>query len=312
MTMRNGVFFIIFLPFMVAAGVLTYCVNEAQHNSTQHRPHRKGNVTHSDTAHLTIAQSSDEPNGQSLYNLTRPHFGKVPYGSEGIIRTCVNPGQIALTFDDGPYFWTELIMDELEKFRFRGTFFVTGNNQLLNRRIDDERTTYPELLRRMHRRGHQIGSHTWTHPHLAGINRTERRREMVYNEMALRNAVGLVPTYMRPPYAEWRDAGMRADLDDLGYHIVMYDVDTKDFLHNAGDRIEDSIDVFNAAVAEGGQGSYVVLCHDIREWTAKSLVPAMLKTIVERGYEAVTVGECLNDPPEFWYRDPGSERDRGE
>ncbi|KAI2609155.1 carbohydrate esterase family 4 protein [Hypoxylon sp. NC1633] len=236
--------------------------------------------------------------------MTRPHVGHVPYGGSGIIRTCANPGQVALTFDDGPWVWTERIMDELEKYRSRGTFFITGHNLLLGRKIDDDETVYPELLRDMRKRGHQIGSHTWTHQHLGKISHAARVHEMVYNEMALRNVLGVVPTYMRPPYAEWRDRDVRADLDDLGYHIVMYNIDTKDFLHNGRDDIQASIDTFEDAVSKEGDGSYVVLCHDIREWTAKKLVPAMLRTIRERGYEAVTLGECLNDPEEFWYRDP--------
>ncbi|KAI0378728.1 hypothetical protein F5Y04DRAFT_261458 [Hypomontagnella monticulosa] len=156
----------------------------------------------------------------------------------------------------------------------------------------------------MVRRGHQVGSHTWTHPHLDMLSSEERVRQMVWNEMALRNVLGVVPTYMRPPYGEWRDLGVRGDLDRLGYHVVMYDVDTKDYMHNSEDGIKDSIAVFDRAVADGGNGSYIVLCHDIREWTALRLVPAMLRILGERGYRAVTVGECLGDPERFWYRDP--------
>ncbi|KAI2636294.1 carbohydrate esterase family 4 protein [Hypomontagnella submonticulosa] len=236
--------------------------------------------------------------------MPRPHRGSVPYAGDSTIFTCTQPGQVALTFDDGPWHYTARIMDLLERHGARGTFFVTGHNLFLHRRMDDESGPYPDLLRAMVRRGHQVGSHTWTHPHLGAVGSEERVNQMVWNEMALRNVLGVVPTYMRPPYGEWRDASVRRDLDALGYHVVMYDVDTKDYKHNSEESIEDSIAVFESAVREDGNASYIVLCHDIREWTALRLVPAMLRILGERGYRAVTVGECLGDPERLWYRDP--------
>ncbi|KAI1773663.1 carbohydrate esterase family 4 protein [Hypoxylon cercidicola] len=238
--------------------------------------------------------------------MLRDHVGEVQYGGTGIFK-CTNPGQIALTFDDGPWQYTEDIIEQFGKYDFKATFFITGNNLYLGRQIDDERTEYPALLRKMHRRGHQLASHTWTHQHLDIINHTERVKEILYNEMALRNVLGLVPTYMRLPYGGPRRPDVMEDLNDLGYHIIQWNVDTKDYLHNSEDKMRASIAIFDEAIGRDGEGSYIVLCHDIREWTAKLLVPAMLEIIADRGYEAVTVGECLNDPSEFWYRDPENE-----
>ncbi|KAI4868458.1 carbohydrate esterase family 4 protein [Hypoxylon rubiginosum] len=240
--------------------------------------------------------------------MQRDHVGNVPYGGTGIFE-CTNPGQVALTFDDGPWKYTEDIIDELDKYNFKATFFITGNNLFLGRQIDDKQTEWPALLREMHRRGHQLGSHSWTHQHLDRVNHTERVREMVYNEMALRNVLGLVPTYMRLPYGGPRSRDVVDDLDDLGYHVVQWSVDTKDYLHNSEDKIRESLAIFDEAVSREGDGSYIVLCHDIREWTARALVPAMLEMLADRGYEAVTVGECLDDPSEFWYRDPNEKKD---
>ncbi|KAI1401151.1 carbohydrate esterase family 4 protein [Hypoxylon fuscum] len=251
----------------------------------------------------------DEPRGPSLWDMSRDKVGGVPYGGRGIFK-CNNPGQIALTFDDGPWEYTESILEELDKYSFKATFFVVGHNLMLGRHIDDEDTEWPGLLRRMHESGHQLGSHSWTHQHLDRINHTERANELVYNEMALRNVLGLVPTYMRLPYGGPRTQDVMADLADLGYHNIMFNVDTKDFQHDAADEIQTSIDMFDNAVREDGTGSYIVLAHDIKEWTAKKLVPAMLKTLVDRGYKAVTVGKCLNDPPEFWYRDPSKANEK--
>ncbi|KAI1393200.1 carbohydrate esterase family 4 protein [Hypoxylon trugodes] len=227
--------------------------------------------------HKRRRSNDDKPHGASTIDMPRPHVGD---------------------------YWTEQILDHLDKYDARATFFVTGHNLFLDRRIDDEDSQWPGLLRAIHEAGHQLGSHTWTHKHLENITREDVFDEMIFNEMAFRNVLNLVPTYMRPPYGAWRDENVQSDMQALGYHVVMYDVDTKDYKHNDADGIEESIRVFEDAIARNGTGSYITLSHDIRQWTALKLVPAMLKTITERGYKAVTLGECLNDPWVNWYRYP--------
>ncbi|KAI1654538.1 carbohydrate esterase family 4 protein [Daldinia decipiens] len=244
------------------------------------------------------------PDGKPLFNMSRPHVGDVPYGQA--IFACANPGQIALTFDDGPTYWTNHILDQLDGLDIKATFFVTGNNPFLGRRIDKD-SQYADMLNRMQSSGHQIASHTWTHKHLEDIGREGRFKEMVYNEMALRNVMYTPPTYMRPPYGEWRDADEMRDLGALGYHVIMYNIDTKDYKHNTEKDMEVSIGLFKDALREDGNGSYIVLAHDVREWTALKLLPAMIQTMYQRGYRAVTVGECLNDSEFNWYRDPDKE-----
>ncbi|KAI0156670.1 carbohydrate esterase family 4 protein [Hypoxylon sp. FL1284] len=252
---------------------------------------------------IRLTSRSDKPRGPDLFDMPRDRVGNVPYGGPGITE-CANPGQIALTFDDGPWLYTKEVLDELDKYNVKATFFVTGKNRFLNRQIDDESTEWPDMVRDIYGRGHQIGAHTWTHPHMEQINRTERVAEMVYNEMALRNVLGVVPTYMRLPYGGPLSEEVVADVDGLGYHMVQWNVDTKDYSHDSEADISTSIAMFDEAIGRNGTGSYIVLSHDVHEWTAKMLVTAMLDMVAARGYEAVTVGDCLNDPREFWYRSP--------
>ncbi|KAI1134893.1 carbohydrate esterase family 4 protein [Hypoxylon sp. FL0543] len=240
------------------------------------------------------------PDRDSIWDVPRRRLGVVPYGQA--IFTCANPGQVALTFDDGPSYWTIPILDELAQHNAKATFFITGNNLNRGRRINDESTDWPEVIFEMYARGHQLASHTWTHKHLEQIGHRGVFEEMVYNELASYDTFGRVPTYMRPPYGVWRDKEVNEDIDVLGYHIIMYNIDTKDYMHNDRDAIQASVDIFNDAVSEGGNGSYIVLMHDIHKWTALKLLPAVLETIEQRGYKAVTVGECLNDEPDNWYR----------
>ena len=53
----------------------------------------------------------------------------------------------------------------------------------------------------MFNEGHQIASHTWSHADLCAITSAQRKDEIYKLEMAVRNVVGVIPTYMRPPYS---------------------------------------------------------------------------------------------------------------
>jgi peptidoglycan/xylan/chitin deacetylase (PgdA/CDA1 family) len=75
----------------------------------------------------------------------------------------------------------------------------------------------------MYDEGHQVASHTWSHPDLCNITSAQRKDEMYKNEMALRNILGVIPTYMRPPYSSCTaECGCEADMLELGYHITYF------------------------------------------------------------------------------------------
>lgn len=157
-----------------------------------------------------------------LARLPRPRLGPVPYGQ--VITSCNAPGQVALSFDDGPWKYTSDLLDLLEHEGVRATFFVCGGNM-----EDDQLTGYghPRLLRRMLAAGHQIGSHTWEHLDLASLPRDQVRRQMLLNEQALAGTIGRLPTYFRPPYLSWE--GHTLDVAaELGYHVASLDLDTRD------------------------------------------------------------------------------------
>lgn len=165
------------------------------------------------------------PPGSNTSTIARPKVGNVPYGGAGIY-DCTIAGTIALTFDDGPYIYTDYILDVLKNYSARATFFVTGNNNGKGE-IDNAANGWSTIIQRAYNEGHQIASHTWTHPYLSNLTSAQRKQQMWSNEMALRNILGFFPTYMRPPYSDCTAAsGCQKDMADLGYHITYFDVDT--------------------------------------------------------------------------------------
>ena len=78
----------------------------------------------------------------------------------------------------------------------------------------------------------------------------------------------------------------------------------KDYEHDSLSEIQISKNIFSGGVSTTAKSnSYIELGHDIHQQTAYNLTQFMIDTLKQRGYKAVTVGECLGDPPENWYVD---------
>lgn len=228
--------------------------------------------------------------------MPRPQIGSVPYGE--IIDSCVVPGAIALTFDDGPSTYTEDLLDLLDSEHVRATFFVCGRN------LDSDQITghgHPSILRRMIMSGHQIGSHTWGHPDLATIDEEQALTQMFKNEQALLSVLGIVPTYLRPPYLSTTDETLDV-MDELGYHVVNLDLDTNDWVSDYAAAEQNFLNAVESS--DPRKSSHIVLAHDIHEQTAHELAEFIIGQGKAAGYRFVTVGECLGDPVRNWYRNP--------
>ncbi|KAH7041357.1 uncharacterized protein B0I36DRAFT_344968 [Microdochium trichocladiopsis] len=228
---------------------------------------------------------------------------EVAYGT--LIEDCANKKQIAVTLDDGPSEYTQRVLDEFAKYAkdgFKATFFVTGNNMCP---ITDDRCA--KIVRAALKAGHQIASHTWRHEDLDAIGTDARAEQMNLNKEALAKVLdlgGKAPTYMRPPYGTCGgESGCLKDMGDLGYHVVNWNIDTTDWMYcDSEEGCKTSVELFDSQFDSKSQTGFIVLDHDIKEYTASVLIPHILKRAKETGYKVVTVGECLNDPKENWYK----------
>ncbi|KAL1607853.1 hypothetical protein SLS60_002791 [Paraconiothyrium brasiliense] len=243
------------------------------------------------------------PNGDDTRTIARPQLGNVDYGNGGLY-SCTEPGTVAITYDDGPYIYTDYVLDLFEKYNMKATFFITGINNGKGA-IDDASTQWPAVISKMYAAGHQVASHTWSHQDLSAITQEQRINQMVHNEMAIRNIIQKFPTYMRPPYSSCDEAsGCWKDLQDLGYVVTYFDIDTDDYDNDSPDKIQNAKNNFNKYFQTDNVATdkFLSIEHDIHEQTAHNLTEYMLQIIQEKGYKGVTVGECLGDPAENWYR----------
>ncbi|KAH9882915.1 hypothetical protein J1614_000281 [Plenodomus biglobosus] len=246
------------------------------------------------------------PAGGSTRDTPRTQLGSQTYGGEGIY-SCVTPGTVALTYDDGPYTYTDELLDLLKTKNAKATFFVTGIN--INKGAIDTTQSWSDVIKKMVAEGHQVASHTWSHQDLSAITSEQRYDQMVRNEMAITNIIGKFPTYMRPPYSSCTAAsGCEKDMADLGYVVSYFDLDTDDYNQLTPEKIQVAKD--NVAKGLAGTNPAVdsrhAIAHDIHQLTAQNLSSYMVNYIDSLGYKMVTLGECMGEPEANWYRTPSA------
>lgn len=125
---------------------------------------------------------------------------------------------MAITFDDGPYHYTNELLDVLSRNGARVTFFVTGMNGAKGP-INEPGTGQPDTLRRMLAEGHQIAAHSWSHEDMESITLEQKHDQIIKNEIALADVFGFFPTYYRPPYTGC-GVDCIGELGGYGYHVV--------------------------------------------------------------------------------------------
>ena len=202
----------------------------------------------------------------------------------------VPPGrQIALTFDDGPDSrWTPRIAAVLSRLHATGTFFVVGSQAV----------RHPGIVRDLHRRGFEIGNHTFSHTDLAQIPKWERSLQLGLTENAVAGAAGLRPRLMRPPYSAkpddvtTRQLAAYTDVARRGYVIVLSDYDARDWSRPGVEQI------VRGATPPAGKGG-IVLMHDgggDRSQTVAAL-QRLIPRLRARGYSFVPVSDLAGLPP---------------
>ncbi|KAF5987401.1 bifunctional xylanase deacetylase [Fusarium coicis] len=233
------------------------------------------------------------PSGPDTTNVARPKVGSIPYGQA--IYRCNRNGDIALTYDDGPYTYTEDLLDLLQRYNAKATFYITGRN-LGKGAINDPDTPWPGLIRRMVRDGHQIASHTWSHQRLTTLSRSKFWNQMIYNEIAFADILGYFPTYMRPPYSA-SNSTTDAWLNELGYHVTYFNLDTEGYLHDSPNMISTSKQIWDNTV-EGrspATNKWLHIEHDPVYQTVYNLTEYMLRSIRRNNFTAVTTGAAVHD-----------------
>ncbi|WP_067963165.1 polysaccharide deacetylase family protein [Nocardiopsis trehalosi] len=180
---------------------------------------------------------------------------------------------VALTFDDGPGEHTERLLDELDAYSAKATFYVLGTMV----------EAMPDVVARAAEEGHEIGGHSWDHDDLATKTGPEVAEDNKRTAAAIEEAAGAPPRTMRPPYGTYSDAS----LENTDLPVILWDVDTQDW------RTEKPEKIVETTVKGTTPGSIVAL-HDIHPQSVDA-VPGILRELHAKGYHFVTVSELFGD-----------------
>jgi cellulose synthase/poly-beta-1,6-N-acetylglucosamine synthase-like glycosyltransferase/peptidoglycan/xylan/chitin deacetylase (PgdA/CDA1 family)/spore germination protein YaaH len=233
--------------------------------------------------------------------ITGVRFVRLPTPYQ-VQRTGFRPGLVALTFDDGPDpTWTPRILDVLKRYSVPATFFVIGENGLTER----------GLLTRELAEGHEIGSHTYTHPNLGRTSPRETRLELNATQRLFQAFTGHSLRLFRAPYfgdAEPTTADEIvpvAEAQSMGYLSVGLHVDPGDWKRPG---VQTIVDQTIAGVmagpktcpedAEANCSRNIVLLHDAGGDRAQTVaaLPAIIEGLRQRGFRFVPVSELANLP----------------
>lgn len=190
----------------------------------------------------------------------------------------VSQKRIVLTFDDGPHpKQTRQILDFLDKYQIKATFFVIGTNV----------RQYPDVLREVEKRGHEIGNHTNTHSHAARLDSNTLEQQILDCEREIFLQSGVSAKLFRPPEGALNDQ-MRAIIRNLGYTNVLWNLDTLDWAHTPPEQIAEYV-ISNAKNGD------IILMHDYIGYNSPTLeaLELFVPELLEQGFTFVTVGELL-------------------
>ncbi|MEO1747433.1 MAG: polysaccharide deacetylase family protein [Pseudomonadota bacterium] len=188
--------------------------------------------------------------------------------------------EVILTFDDGPVSGrTDKILNTLDRYGVKATFLMVGTMVRNN----------PSLARRVHRRGHAIGSHTWTHDNLARKSFGASVADIKRGEDALRSAGIRDIPFFRFPYLADTNA-LRNHLAGRGVIVLDADIDSKDYRSQSPDALASRT---MAKVRSRGKG--IILMHDLQPRTVAAL-PAFLAMLKREGYKVVNLQPSRGNP----------------
>lgn len=178
---------------------------------------------------------------------------------------------IALTFDDGPNYNTSKIIDVLNKYDIRATFFVLGSRAINNK----------DILKKMVDSGMEIGNHTYNHLLLTKYDENKIRSEIEDTSEVIYNATKKRPKLLRPSYGSVNNKIKKV----ANMPIIIWDIDTLDWKYHNSKRI-------TSRVVNKVRDGDIILMHDIYSASLNAL-SNIIPILQDNGYEFVTIDELF-------------------
>lgn len=183
--------------------------------------------------------------------------------------------QVALSFDAA---WgneqTENLLNILDEYNVKTTFFLVGAW------VDN----FPESVKEIADRGHDVGNHSNTHPHMTQTAVSKMQEEVEECNNKIEAITGCKPTLFRAPYGDYNNDVVKT-VNGCSMYCVQWDVDSLDWKDPTPEQITQNI------LSKIQNGS-IILMHNGATNTPEAL-PMVIEGIRENGYEIVPISEIL-------------------
>ncbi|NMB01205.1 MAG: polysaccharide deacetylase family protein [Firmicutes bacterium] len=197
--------------------------------------------------------------------------------------------RVAISFD--ATWGTELtdeILEILETHQITTTFFLAGNW------VDK----HPDYVVKIAAAGHEIGNHSYSHPHMNSLSEQGIAYELQKNEHMIKDLTGQRTTLFRPPFGEYNNQVITV-ASSLGYHTIQWSVDSLDWKNLSSNQIYDRV------MSQIKPGS-IVLFHNAAPGTPGA-IRRLIPDLLAQGYEIVKVSELLHQG-DFYIDHAGTQR----
>ncbi|MBE6069207.1 MAG: polysaccharide deacetylase family sporulation protein PdaB [Clostridium lundense] len=183
--------------------------------------------------------------------------------------------KVSITFDVN---WgndnTIEILDILDKYNVKATFFIIGNW------AED----FPELTKEIYKRGHEIGNHSDTHPDFTQVSKDRIIKEISVADAKIMKITGQGTKLFRCPSGSYNDNALNA-VKSAGYYCIQWDVDSIDWKAEGADK------EYERVMKKVNPGS-IMLFHSDAKFTPYNL-PRIIENLKSEGYSFVKVGDLI-------------------
>ncbi len=186
-----------------------------------------------------------------------------------------NDNKIAISFDCAyGNEYTKKILDVLDEYKVKCTFFT----------VEFWATKYPDDLKEIAKRGHEIGTHSKTHPNMSKLNKEQILTELTSSVSVIESITGKRVELFRPPFGDYNNLVIET-ASSLNLYTIQWDVDSLDWKDLSSSQI------VNKIVSKTKSGS-IILCHNNALHTHEAL-RYVLASLQEKGYTFVPISQLI-------------------
>ena len=170
--------------------------------------------------------------------------------------------------------YTPTLLEILRENDIKTTYFLTGYWV----------EKHPDMVKKISEEGHEIGNHTYTHPHLNNLTEEQIKTELERVGNMIFELTGRQPDLFRPPFGEYSNKVIKT-AEACGYQTIQWSIDSLDWK-------EFGVEPMVKRVTDNLHPGAIVLFHNNGKYTTEAL-PEIIAYAKEQGYTIVPISELL-------------------